>query len=582
MRFLRMLTNSLLAGALGAAYLTILLLQLNPQLPLASQSVLRWYATLGAFYGIHLAVLFYVAMLVREFVSLNLLSPGWISVRLLAWLSATAAAVAALLMWLNLRGLTAVLDEAAQRRFAIGTGATAVSAIVLLGIAVAHYSFGRRGSRVGAALLGIAITGSLALPLAARGRGGEPPLGARNVTIAAPLAAATVPRVVVLLLDGASLELIWPRAAEGRLPNFGRLLDGGAWLDLATIRPTQPDPVWAAVATGMYPAKNGVRSAASYLASGDERTIDLLPDHCFSHALVQLGIVRDKPNSSAEWRARPIWSVLGDYGITSGVVRWPLTYPAQPVRGFLLTDRFHTLFGSMFEFDGRAAYPPELLPVAHDAFMSTDSSSGDTPTAGISGETPLAADVQSARWDQSYSRAMRDLNVERPVSFAALRYQGLDTMGHYYLRYAQPRAFADVSDEERQKYGPVLERYYAYIDGEVGAAIDHLSPGDLLLVVSGFGMQPVSPLKHLIGRVLREPDLSGTHERAPDGFLLAYGTAVAPGHYQRGSIVDVTPTILYFFGLPIGRDMDGYARADIFTRSFTAERPITFIPSYGQ
>jgi len=31
MRFLRMLTNSLLAGALGAAYLTILILQLNPQ-----------------------------------------------------------------------------------------------------------------------------------------------------------------------------------------------------------------------------------------------------------------------------------------------------------------------------------------------------------------------------------------------------------------------------------------------------------------------------------------------------------------------------------------------------------------------
>ena len=36
MRFLRMLTNSLVAGALGAAYLTILLLHLNPQVPLAS------------------------------------------------------------------------------------------------------------------------------------------------------------------------------------------------------------------------------------------------------------------------------------------------------------------------------------------------------------------------------------------------------------------------------------------------------------------------------------------------------------------------------------------------------------------
>ena len=33
--------------------------------------------------------------------------------------------------------------------------------------------------------------------------------------------------------------------------------------------------------------------------------------------------------------------------------------------------------------------------------------------------------------------------------------------------------------------------------------------------------------------------MSGTHERAPDGFLLAYGTTVEPGRHQRGSIVDV-------------------------------------------
>src|SRR5215204_6237218 len=148
MRFLRMLTNALLAGALGAAYLTILLLQLNPQVPLLSGTVWRWYATLAALYGVHLAILFYVAMLAREFVSLSVFSPGWISVRLLAWLSA----IAATLMWLNLRGFPNVFDEAGARRFAFGAGATTASALVLLGIAVAHYSFGRRGSRVGAGL----------------------------------------------------------------------------------------------------------------------------------------------------------------------------------------------------------------------------------------------------------------------------------------------------------------------------------------------------------------------------------------------------------------------------------------------
>jgi hypothetical protein len=44
--------------------------------------------------------------------------------------------------------------------------------------------------------------------------------------------------------------------------------------------------------------------------------------------------------------------------------------------------------------------------------------------------------------------------------------------------------------------------------------------------------------------------------------------------------VDVVPTILYFLGLPVGRDMDGYARTDVFRRTCIEECPITFIPTY--
>lgn len=567
MRFLRMLTNALLAGALGAAYLTILLLQLNPQIPLVSSTVWRWYLTLCALYGVHLALLFYVAMLVREFVSLSVFSPGWISVRLLAWLSAIAAAVAATLMWLNLGGFPNVFEEAAARRFAFGAAATTASAVVLVGIAIAHYSFGRRGSRVGAALLLLAITGSLALPVAARGLGGEPPVAASRASLTEPPMGET-PRITLLLLDGASLEYIWPRVAAARLPNFGRLLDSGASMDLATIRPTQPDPVWAAVATGMYPSKNGVRSAASYFAPGDDRAVDLLPDHCFSHVLVRLGVVRDQPNTSAAWRARPIWQILGDYGISAGIVRWPLTYPAQPITGYLVTDRFHQLIGSMSEFDGRAASPPELLAVAREAFAGVTTPAADALTGAV-------------QRDEAYGRAARDLASRQPVRVSATRFQGMDTTGHAYLRYAQPRDVGDVPEADRQRYGSVLDRSYATVDAEIGAAIERLAPGDLLLVVSGFGMQPVGPVERAMVRILRDPDVSGTHENAPDGFLLAYGSNVAPGRKQRGSIVDVTPTILYFLGLPVGRDMDGYARADLFNSAFTMSRPIAFIPSYG-
>jgi hypothetical protein len=42
------------------------------------------------------------------------------------------------------------------------------------------------------------------------------------------------------------------------------------------------------------------------------------------------------------------------------------------------------------------------------------------------------------------------------------------------------------------------------------------------------------------------------------------------------------PTVLYFLGLPIGRDMDGYAQTDLFQRPFTNARPITYIPTYDR
>jgi hypothetical protein len=93
-------------------------------------------------------------------------------------------------------------------------------------------------------------------------------------------------------------------------------------------------------------------------------------------------------------------------------------------------------------------------------------------------------------------------------------------------------------------------------------------------------MERLSPAKQLLARVIGDEQITGTHERAPDGFLIAYGRGVRPGRHPRGALADITPTVLYFFGLPVARDMDGFARSDLFVREFTAERPITFIPSY--
>jgi hypothetical protein len=121
-----------------------------------------------------------------------------------------------------------------------------------------------------------------------------------------------------------------------------------------------------------------------------------------------------------------------------------------------------------------------------------------------------------------------------------------------------------------------LDRYYAQIDGQVERLIAQTEPGDLLIVASGFGIERTPLVKRLLARLLSQPDVTGTHEAAPDGFLIAYGTNVQPGESRRGSVVDLAPTVLYYMGIPIGRDMDGFARTDLFRMTFTQEHPVTY------
>jgi hypothetical protein len=585
-RYLRLLSNAIIAGLIGAAYLTVLVLQLNPYMPLRSSAVAEWYAAIALLYGVHLAIGCYLVMMVLEVFGVPVSAPAWISVRLQAWMSGVACAAAAVLMWLNLRAFSVTIGEEATRRMAAGAVGTSGVALVLIALAIIYYSVGRRGSRAAAAVLLLALGASMALPLAARGLGAPRPIIARPLELQtmAPVSPPPPGRVVMVLLEGASLEYLWPRAVEGRFPNFGRILDRGAAIDLATLRPTQPEPVWSAVATGKYPPHTGIPSSARYYVRSRAVAVELLPDYILAHALVRFGIVRAEPHTTASWRARPIWSLLGSRGLSSGIVRWPATYPAGLMRGFLVSDRLHLVSSSLLRLaDETIAFPEAVLPAARRVFSIAPAIAEVAPVpAAAAGAGLEVLQDQPTRWDRLYGRVARELNVEYQPQLLAVRYTGVDAVAHTYLRYAVPREFGDVPESEVRQYGGVLDRYYAILDEEIGREIDALGPGDLLLVVSGFGMEPMSVPKRVLARVLGDPRTSGTHERAPDGFLLAYGAHVRSGKLQRGAVVDVAPTVLYFLGLPVGRDMDGYARTDLFLPEFTANRPIVFIPSYDR
>jgi len=598
-----MATNAMAVGALVAMYLAVLVLQLNPQLSILSVAASQWFFALFALYGLYLTVVLYFLIVVREFLGSRSLAPAWLSVRLLSWLGAMGAGAAAVITWANLHTYRAVLTADAAERMRQGAIATTVAAVLLLLIAILRASYGKRGSRATGVLLAASMAMSVIVPLALRGPvelSGRLPVPSRLASAeAAPPAPeipvppettvgrrqidrGTLPRVRLILLDGASLSFIRQRAAAGQLPNLGRLLDRGAAIDLTTPRPAQAAPVWAAAATGKYAPKNGVRSDAVYRVRPDEaEPVDLLPDYCFAYALIEQQFVRSTPVTKHALDARPLWQILSDYNIVSGIVGWPLTSPAHADLGYIVSDRFDEGMDSPLALgDPEAAHPTTAMMAAREAFNIWLEKPVEEVLPGVqsSGLQPQA--LAEARWDRAYSDIARVLDEQFAPRLTAVRYRGLDSFGHFYLRDAQPELFGALRRATPGR--SPLDRYFAFIDNEVGNAMRQLNEGDLLLVVSAFGMEPMPMLKRGLDRLLFRSQHTGSHEAAPPGFLLAYGTNVAYGQFRPGAIVDLTPTVLYYMGLHVGRDMDGFPRTDLFTREFAQDHPVKQIATHGR
>src|SRR5215471_15045290 len=564
-----MLSNSVAAACVATAYVLALVLHLNPMLPVHPVRLEPLVTTVGVFYAVHLTVVCYILLVFRQLFAREVFSPAWISIDVLTWLFAIAAAGGAALAWANVTTFGRVLDPATTA--ALRSSVAVLAGAAALCLVVGEFRRRRPDARFAWASLLVLIVGtSVAAPLAMRGSGVAPLLDAHPIEAALdPQTPERSTRVTVIALDAGSLDFITAATAEGRLPNFGRILDAGAARHLATIHPTSPEAVWAAVATGKLPLKNGVRSAGIYQLQGGGGSVQLLPDYCFAHGLVRFGFLIAQPHTSATLRARPLWSILSAAGIPVGVVNWPLTQPAPAVRGFVVSDTYQRLAGTASDIDEPSTiYPPELQAEIAAAQEGLAGGAADAPPVV---SASLGADPRyetSAKNDRAYDAIAQAISRARPVQVTLTRYQSLDPIGHYFLRYAMPSEFGDVTDEERRRLGTVLERHYAILDEAVGRAMAVLGPDDLLLVVSGYGMEPLGLGKRMVERLIGDPDVSGTHEAAPDGFLMAYGASVARGRQQaRASVVDMVPTVLYFLGLPIGRDMDGYARTDVFQRS---------------
>ncbi|MGH9462995.1 MAG: hypothetical protein ACRD1X_17420, partial [Vicinamibacteria bacterium] len=122
---------------------------------------------------------------------------------------------------------------------------------------------------------------------------------------------------------------------------------------------------------------------------------------------------------------------------------------------------------------------------------------------------------------------------------------------------------------------------YNQLDSIVGEHLQSMRPNEILVVLSGHSIEPLPLAKRIVESFKGNAHLSGYHEQGPDGMVLFYGDGIEPGvTIQDGSVVDITPTLLYLMGLPLGQDMDGRLLTDVLKESLIRIQPVAFISSY--
>jgi predicted AlkP superfamily phosphohydrolase/phosphomutase len=583
---LRTITSAAVAATILAADLVLLTLFLNPD------------ATLRRDGAALLLSLFlpYLFLLTAGFALLALTGAafrGWPRAPRpplpgLPWfasLTFLSLAAAAGLFWLNLVSYRHSVPAESLRGLAASCAALTASALVLVAVGLDALLFPLRSRGVAAALVVLTAAGGVVLPMALR----PAPVPA---PVPVPLSGETVPplrRVILIGVDGLGPDQVRDGVAKGSLPAFAQILRRGAGGPLATMRPTQGPPVWTTIVTGRRPRDHGVKSFATYRLRGSDTVFDLLPRGAFVGLLERTGLVSTAAVTSAARRRRSLWNALNAFGISTGLVRLWGTFPPERVQGFMLSNYFHLLHRDPVRAM-ESLHPRDLLPEVQARVVEPE----QVDPALVSEFVDLSVDVPKDRlpWrrelveralapDLTYQRAGAVLKAAYDPPFFATYFYGLDVVGHAFTRYAQPDRFGDVRPEEVRRYGRVVDRYAALLSQWVGEAGRALRPGEVLVVVSGHGMEPL-PLWRRAAEALRgDAFRSGTHAGAPDGFFMAVGDGVKPGASLRGaSILDVAPTILYLMGLPVARDMEGRVMSEILDDEFTRAHPVTFIPSY--
>ncbi len=375
-------------------------------------------------------------------------------------------------------------------------------------------------------------------------------------------------RLLLVGWDSADWKVMHPLMDAGKLPGVARLVEQGTSGNLTTLEPQLSPMLWTSIATG--------KMAYHHRVPG------------FTEVDPTTG--RVVPVSAATRRARTLWEILGERGLRSHVVSWFATHGERDLDGCMVSNMYCHVRGAKAGQDS-SEFPPsppgtfwpeslaEALEKVRVSIHDLD------PDQIIRMFVPEAHKVDQAKDHRLFvlgqhlaeafsvhEAATHLLEHEPDWDFMAVYYRALDELCHHFMPYHPPK-MAGVPEADFELYRHVVVGIYRMHDLFLQRLIQLAGPDAAVMLVSDHGFHS----DHLRPRFTPQVPAGVTVWHRPQGVIAAAG----PGFRRDGMVfgsrlLDVAPTILHWFGLPVGADMEGRVLEDMFD----PRRPVETVPTW--
>jgi tetratricopeptide (TPR) repeat protein len=372
---------------------------------------------------------------------------------------------------------------------------------------------------------------------------------------------ALAKKVLLIGWDAADWKIANPLIDQGLMPTLDDFINHGVIGNLATLRPILSPMLWNSIATGKRPDKHGILG--------------------FMEPDPQTGGVR--PVTSTSRKVKAIWNILTQRGYKSHVLGWFAGHPAEPINGISVSDLFPYAVGPLdkpWPLPPGAVHPEDK----RDLFAKFRMHPAEVGEAAILPWIPRAAEIDQEKDKglQSFAKILSEncsihnaatwILQNEPWDFLAVYYNGIDHFCHGFMHF-HPTRMEGIPEEKFEIYKDVVNGAYRFHDMMLQTLLDLAGPDTTVILVSDHGFHS----DHLRPRGIPMEPAGPAVQHRPFGIIGMKGEHIKQDERIYGAtLLDITPTILTLFGLPIGEDMDGRVLVQAFEEPPKIER----IPSW--